>query len=223
MIEINEIFFDSDKRVALWCDDLPDTNDLAVMADYIIKSDIRFISVPDKMLPFVWVYLENFDVKIYTRFMVDLNKKDIDADMYNLAENITNVCKKGASGVQIFISQDDLESFSNKILPVRDDLFFGHDLSLVMDIEDIDVNNWHMVFQKLHDLNATAFGLILKEDMKNRSDFVGRVYGMLQNWDADCELHFMLNNNFDRMDQVIRLIESEKPELSDKLRFFLDY
>lgn len=223
MIEINEIFFDSDKRVALWCDDLPDTNDLAVMADYIIKSDIRFISVPDKMLPFVWVYLEKFDVKIYTRFMVDLNKKDIDADMYNLAENITNVCKKGASGVQIFISQDDLESFSNKILPVRDDLFFGHDLSLVMDIEDIDVNNWPMVFQKLRDLKATAFGLILKEDMKNRSDFVGRVYGMLQNWDADCELHFMLNNNFDRMDQVIRLIESEKPELSDKLRFFLDY
>ena len=166
MIEINEIFFDSDKRVALWCDDLPDTNDLAVMADYIIKSDIRFISVPDKMLPFVWVYLENFDVKIYTRFMVDLNQKDIDADMCNLAKNITSVCKKGANGVQIFISQDDLEIFSDKILPVRDDLFFGHDLSLVMDIEDIDVNNWPMIFQKLHDLNVTAFGLILKEDMK---------------------------------------------------------
>ena len=59
--------------------------------------------------------------------------------------------------------------------------------------------------------------------MKNRSDFVGRVYSMLHNWNMDGELHFILNNNVDRMDQVIRLVESEKPELGDKLRFFLDY
>ena len=223
MIEINEIFSDSDKRVALWCDDLPDTNDLAVMADYIIKSGIHLISVPDKMIPFVWVYLEKFDVKIYTRFMVSLNHKDIDKDMSDLAKNITCVCKKGATGVQIFLNQRDFDIFIDKILPVRDDLFFGHDLSLVMDIEDIDVNNWAMIFQKLHDLRLDAFGLTLKEDMKNRSDFVGRIYGMLQNWDMDCELHLILNNNFDRMDQVIRLVETERPELSEKLRFFLDY
>ena len=223
MIEINEIFSDSDKRAALWCDDLPDTNDLAVMADYIIKSDIHLISVPDKMIPFVWVYLEKFDVKIYTRFMVSLNHKDIDKDMSDLVKNITHVCKKGATGVQIFLSQHDFDVFIDKILPVRDDLFFGHDLSLVMDIEDIDVNNWSMIFQKLRDLRLDAFGITLKEDMKNRSDFVGRIYGMLQNWDTECELHFMLNNNFDRMDQVIRLVESERPELSEKLRFFLDY
>jgi len=223
MIEINEIFSDSDKRVALWCEDVGDTNDLATMADYIIKSDVHFISVPFEIVPLIWVYLEKFKVQIYTRFDVSLNQKNIDADIYNLAANITSVCKKGADGIQLFVSQHDFESLVDKILPVRDDLFFGHDLSIALDIEDIDINNWGTLFQKLRDLRIKALVLTLNEDMKHRSDFVGRVYGMLQNWDIDCELHFILNNNFDRMDQVIRLVESEKPELSDKLHFFLDY
>ncbi len=223
MIEINEIFFDSDKRVALWCDDVADTNDLAVMADYIIKNDVHLISVPPEILSLVWVYLEKFKVKIYTRFAVSLNHKNIDSDIYNLAANITSVCKKGADGIQIFVNQHDFEILVDKILPVRDDLFFGHDLSIVLDTEDIDINNLDFLFQKLRDLRVKALALTLKEDMKNRSDFVGCIYGMLQNWDIDCELHFILNNNFDRMDQVIRLVECEKPELSDKLHFFLDY
>ena len=79
------------------------------------------------------------------------------------------------------------------------------------------------LFQKLRDVHAGAFVLTLNEDMENRSDFVGRVYGLLQNWDFDGELHFILGNNFDRIDQVIRLCECLKPEISEKLRFFLDY
>jgi len=223
MIEINEIFSDSDKRIAWWCDSVEDTNDLAEIADDIIKGDIHIISVPPEMVPLVWVYLEKFSVKIWTRFDVSLKQKNIDSNMYELAANITSVCKKGASGVQIFLNQHDFDGFIDKILPVRDDLFFGHNLCVVMDIENIDVNNLANIFQKLRDLRIDAFGLTLKEDMKNRSDFVGRVYSMLKNWDMDCELHFLLNNNFYRMDQVIRLVESERPELSDKLRFFLDY
>lgn len=223
MIEINEIFSESDKRLALWCDNVSDTNDLATMSDYIIKSDMHLISVSPEIVPLIWVYLEKFKVKIYTRFAVSLNHKNSDEDMYNLAASITSVCKKGADGIQLFVSQHDFESLADKILPVRDDLFFGHDLSLVMDTEDIDVNNWTLLFQKLRELRVKSLALTLKDDAKNRSDFVGRVYGMLKNWDADCELHFILNNNIERMDQVIRLVESEKPELSEKLRFFLDY
>lgn len=223
MIEINEIFSDSDKRLALWCDNVLDTNDLAAMADYIIKSDMHLISVPPEMVSLIWVYLEKFKVKIYTRFAVSLNSKNIDDYMYDLATNITGVCKKGADGIQLSISMHDFESFVDKILPVRDDLFFGHDLSIIMDTEDIDINNWHFLFQKLRNLHIKALALTLKEDMKNRSDFVGRIYGMLQNWDVDCELHFILNNSLERMDQVIRLVECEKPELAEKLRFFLDY
>ena len=53
------------------------------------------------------------------------------------------------------------------------------------------------------------------------SDYIGRIYGMLEKWDFEGSLHFLLNNNFDRIDQTIRLIESEKPELLDKIKFFL--
>jgi len=45
----------------------------------------------------------------------------------------------------------------------------------------------------------------------------------LQHWNMNGELHFILNNDYDRMDQAIRLIESERPELSEKVRFFLNY
>ena len=65
--------------------------------------------------------------------------------------------------------------------------------------------------------------LVIDEDMGNRSDFIGRIYGMLDNWDFDGDLHFIFGNNYDRIDQVIRLVESMKPELSDKLHFFLEY
>lgn len=223
MIEINEVFSDSDKRLAWWCENAVDTNDLAKMADDIIQNDIHLISVPPEILPLIWAYLEKSHVKILTRFVFSPKQKNIDSDIYDLAANITNVCKKGANGVQIFVKMRDFDNFIEKISLVHNDLFFEHDLCLVMDVKDLDVNNWQTVFQKLRDVRANALALTLNEDTKNRSDFVGRVYGMLQNWESDCELHFILNNNFDRMDQVVRLVESEKPELSDRLRFFLDY
>lgn len=223
MIEINDIFSDSDKRLALWCGGALDTNDLAAMADYIIQNDIHLISVPNDILYLLWAYLEKSDVKILTRFVFFPKQKNVDSDMYELAANVTKVCKQGANGVQIFLRMRDFESFIDNISLVRDDLFFEHDLCLVMDVEDLDINNWDLIFQKLREVRASALTLTLQEDMKNRSDFVGRIYGMLHNWNVDGELHFVLNNNFDRMDQVIRLVESERPELSDKLKFFLDY
>ena len=46
MIEANEIFSDSDKRIALWCNEVGDTNDLALLADNVIENKIPLISVP---------------------------------------------------------------------------------------------------------------------------------------------------------------------------------
>jgi len=223
MIEINEVFSDSDKRLAWWCDSVEDTNDLAKMADDIIRNNIHLISVPPELVPLIWVYLEKSDVKIFTRFVFAPLQKNSDSEMYDLSANITRVIKQGASGVQVFVAKQHFEKFVEDISSVRDDLFFGHDLCVAMDVADLDLQQWPIVFQKLRDIRINALALTLKEDMKHRSDFVGRIYSMLQNWNGDFELHLVLNNNFDRMDQVIRLVESEKPELSEKLRFFLDY
>lgn len=223
MIEANEIFSDSDARVALWCGGAEDSNDLAVLADSIIENKVPLISVPSNIVSVLWTYLEKNNVKILARYYFEPINKNIDKDVSVLSENIVNVYKRGADGVQIFLKMRDFERFIDMLFVIRDDLFFGHDLCIMMDIQDIDVNNWDMVFQKLRDVRASVLGISLDEDMGNRSDFIGRIYGMLQKWDFDGDLHFVLKNNFDRIDQAIRLVESVRPELSEKIRFFLEY
>ena len=72
----------------------------------------------------------------------------------------------------------------------------------------------------MNDIKADSFGLTLTEDMGNRSDFIGRVYSLLEQWDFEGQLHFILLNNLDRADQVIRLTEILQPELINKTKFF---
>ena len=223
MIEINEIFFDSDKRIALWCDETEDTGDLAQVADNVIENKIPLISVPGNGLAFVWTCLEKTGVKILTRYFFEISARGIDSDMSRLSEYVVSVWKQGAQGIQIFMKMRDLAHFVDSLLPIRDDLFFEHDLCVLLNIQEISANEWNFVFDKLREIRANSFGLVFDEDMGNRSDFIGRIYGMLDNWDFDGDLHFVFGNNFDRMDQVIRLVESVEPELSDKLHFFLEY
>ena len=222
MIEANEIFSDSDKRIALWCNGGEDTSDLAILSDNIIENKVSLISVPSKNLSFIWTCLEKSGVKIFSRYFFEPSLKNIDNDVSEFATRVISDCKSGADGVQVFIKMRDFERFLVLLSTIRDDLFFGHSLSLCMDVQDIDVNNWGILFDKLRDIRADSFGVSLNEDMGNRSDFIGRIYGMLDNWNFDGELHFFLGNNFDRIDQVIRLVESMRPELSDKIRFFLE-
>ena len=223
MIEANEIFSDSDKRIALWCDAGEDTTDLAGIADGVIENKISMISVPSGVVSFLWTCLEKSNVKILTRYFFEPINKNIDKDVSVLAENIMNVYKRGAGGVQIFVKMRDFAGFMDMLSVIRDDLFFGHDLCVMMDINDIDINNWDLIFEKLRDVRADVFGITMTEDMGNRSDFIGRIYGMLQKWDFAGDLHFILQNNFDRIDQAIRLVESLRPELAEKLRFFMEY
>ena len=223
MIEMNEIFSDSDKRVAIWCEGVADTNDLAIMCEHVASNNVHLISVLPETVKAVWTYLEKSKVKILARYTFSPNSKNIDSDMFKLGGDIVSVCKNGASGVQLFIKMHDFENLVNSLIVVRNDLFFGHDLSIVMDIEDLDMDNLGFIFQKLREIRADSFALTLNEDTGNRSNFVGRIYALLQQFDFDGELHFIMGNNFDRIDQVIRLTEILCPSLSDKLRFFLDY
>ena len=223
MIEINEIFSDSDKRVAIWCENMADTNELAMLCENIVNSGVGLVSVPPQMVQDVWTYIEKRNIKILTRYDFNPVSKNLDSDMDDLCAKITNVCKSGADGVQICLKMRSFENFIDNLQIVRDDLFFEHDLSIVMDIQDLDINNIDFIFQKLREIRADSFGLTLNEDMGNRSDFVGRVYALLEHFNFDGELHFLLGNNFDRIDQVIRLTESMCPAVSERLRFFLDY
>ena len=223
MIDANEFFSNEDKRIALWCESGQDTNDLAVMTEDIMQTGVGLISVPSSIVSDMWVYLEKTPVKILTRYDFSGSHKNIDSDMSEFAKNIKSAFNHGADGVQVFIDMSGFEDFVEKISLVRDDLFFNKNFCLVFDIEDIDINHLDNIFQKLRSINVDTLMFTLREDMGNRSDFVGRVYGMLKNWDFDGDLHFALNNNYDRIDQVIRLIETERPEIQEKIKFFLEY
>ncbi len=223
MIEANEVFSDHDKRIAFWCDGVFDTNDLANFANSVIENKVNLISVSPETVYFLWACLEKNDVKILSRFYFAPLQKNMDKDVALLVSNIADVFRKGANGAQIFVRLRDFDRFVDILKFVRDDLFFGHDLCVCFDINDVGFADWDMVFQRLRNIRANALCLTLGEDMGNRSDFVGRVYGMLQKWDFNGELLVSLNNDYERMDQVIRLVESERHELSDKLHFFLEY
>jgi len=223
MIEVNEIFYESDKKIALWCGDADDTSDLATLADNIIENGVSLVSVPPKTLPFMWTCLEKSGIKILTRYFFETSNRNIDNDISQLSENIMSVQRQGAKGVQIFIKMRDFERVIDLLGTIRDDLFFKHDLCIVLNIQEISVDEWRGIFDKLREIRADSFGVLFDEDMGNRSDFIGRIYGMLDNWNFDGDLHFVMGNNFDRMDQVMRLVESMRPELDEKLHFFLEY
>ena len=222
MIEINEIFSESDKRVALMCDSIMDTTDLAGVADYVINSGMDTISVLPEMVSFLWTCLEKTNIKILTRYNVLLLPKSTEKDMSLLSQNIIQSYKNGASGVQLFIKKRDLEKFVDLLSVIRDSLFFNHSFGIFLDIQDINIDDWKMVFNKLQSIGTNVFGIVCDAGKSKRSDFIGRIYGMLENWDFDGELHFMLKNDLYKTDQTIRLIESLRPELSDKVKFFLE-
>ena len=220
MIEANEIFSQDDTRLALWCESGADTNDLANMANQIAEKRVRLISVPPEIVSYIWTCLEKTKIDIYTRYSFMPLQKNMDKDINDLSEKVSQIFKQGANGVQIFVQMRDFERFCDALVVVRDDLFFNRKLSVCMDIEDIDINNLGLIFQKLREIKADSFAITFNEDTGNRSDFIGRIYALLEQWDLDGELHCVLIDNMDRIDQIIRLTEILKPDLVNKTRFF---
>ena len=47
------------------------------------------------------------------------------------------------------------------------------------------------------------------------------MYGVLSAWGAKCDLHFALGNNFVRMEQALRLVAAIRPQLMERMSFFV--
>ena len=107
---------------------------------------------------------------------------------------------------------------------IRDDLFFNRELSIGLDLMEIDAGDWENLFAKLQKINASSVLFVLSKDLGNKSDFVGRVYGMLESWDANNKfnLGFMFGSDLMRIEQVVRLVESVRPELGGRIKFFVN-
>ncbi len=223
MIDIHQVFENENvaKSVSLWLDADGDASDLAGAAEYAVNAHIGMLSVAPQNVPVVWPWVEKFNVKIIPRFFVENVLIDT---MSGLGMSINSAFKQGADGAQVIVKLNDLEKFTDSLATVRDDLFFKKQLSVGFDVFEIWPLDWENVFAALNKLRATSLLLVLTTDAGDKSDFMGRIYGALENWDApDAELHIMLGNSFYRAEQVYRLVAKMKPELLDKLRFLVNY
>ena len=224
MMPENIIFDDLSKMVAVWCGVGTGSNELARVAEFVMEKNISILSVTPESIRVIWPWLENVKTDIFARFYLS-DKKISEHQISDLTVNINNAFKSGACGAQLFLPYDALDSLVEQTRVVRDDLFFNKQLSIGVDINEIDSSDWEKLFLNLQKINATVLTLILTKDMGDKSDFVGRIYGMLNSWDDNnrFSLHFVFGQNYLRMEQAFRLIKSVKPELVNGVKFFVNY
>ena len=144
--------------------------------------------------------------------------------MSDLSRRINASLRDGANGIVVFMAKRDLRKFAAEISSVREDLFFNKTFGIGIDIDDIGPFDWDEVFGILQLLRVDSLVLTLNDDTGNKSDFVGRVFAMLNanrgKWNGG--VSFMLGQNFVRIDQVYRLIQQLYPETISKTEFFID-
>ena len=151
------------------------------------------------------------------------NKNITESQISEITIRINNAFKQGAHGAQIFLPYGALDDLVEQTHVIRDDLFFDKDLEIGIDIGDVDVFEWENLFQKLRKINASSVLFVFTKDTGKKSDFVGRIYAMLNAWNDnnDFDLHFAFGADFMRIEQVWRLVETLKPGLLSRVKFFV--
>lgn len=222
MIEQEDIFDEVKDNLGLWCETDCSGADLAAAAGAAITNKLRAVAVAPSGIAPLWAWLENTNIKIFGRFYVD-GKIDDDF-MSDMSSRVSASFRDGADGAMIFVHLRDLELFVSELACVRDDLFFNKTLAVGLDINEIDSTDWEIVFKLLQSVRADALTLFLSRDDGDKSDFVGRVYAMLNtnvgNWQG--ALHFMLGKNTARMDQVFRLTYQMRFNMTPKMIFWVN-
>lgn len=223
IIQDNNISNDSELHDLLALSvDVCEPSELAGMVDWTVQNGIDLLSVLPDAVPIIWPWIENKKIKILNRFYIT----DIqDKTLFELAQDIKAGFKYGADGTQIFIKIDLLKEFTDSLVGIRCDLFFNHELDICFDIADVEPSEYGVMFDCLKRIGANSIGFVLKKDAGIHSDFVGRVFGLLNAWPDDlmCDVHFFTGENTERIHQTYRLVKSECPNLLDKIRFFIDY
>ncbi len=224
MINITDIFENKDvaDKVSWWLGDNVDAAELAGAAENAVDVHVPALSVVSRDVSVLWPWVEKFNIKIIPRFYLMSSGADAVAAM---SVDIKSSFKQGADGAHVIVKLTDLDRFADLMLPVRDDLFFNKQLSVGLDVFEIWPLDWENVFVNLKKLRATSLLLVLTTDTGDKSDFMGRVYAALDAWDAspDMELHIMLGVSFSRAEQVYRLVAKMRPDLLDKLYFWVNY
>lgn len=217
MIDTETIFDEVKDILVLECPTTQCGTDLISIAEAVVKQNIPIISVSPESVEMIWTWLEKTPAKIMARF-------DKITDISELSKQINYVFKKGASGSQIYVPYSSLSSFISELVPIRDDLFFNKILSIRLDVDEINPLDWEDVFLQIKNIRADVLLLDFHNDIKKSHNFVGRIYGFLESLENkfDGELHFSLGNDYEKIEQVWRLIQKIRPEISNNVKFFVN-
>ncbi len=219
MIDQETLFSEIQNNLALDCPAGMDTNDLIRIAGTMIERNIPVISVSPADVATMWTWLEKSMIKIIARF----DAGGCASDISSLSEQINAVFKKGAHGARIFVNVCDLPDFVSALAPIREDLFFNKDLMIDLDMCEIGPDEWPQICEQLNKIRANAIILNYNKPAKRADDFVGRIYGLMTVIAPEIgdNLYFETGNDFNRIEQVWRLVEKMRPELTGMLRFFV--
>lgn len=223
MIDKSLIFQELGGMAVVWCGGDSDAGDLARVAQMVTDQNVRILSVVPDAVHVLWPWLEKTDVKIMGRFYFP-DTKITEEQISDVTVRINAMFKNGANGAQVFLPYGALSNLVEQTHVIRDDLFFNKDLSIGIDICEIGAENYKDLFEDLKKINASSLVLFMTKDDGNKSDFVGRMYGLLNTWVADFNgvLHFYFGADFMRIEQARRLVESIRPELAKKVKFFVN-
>ena len=222
MIEEEMIFNEVRNNISLMCSGDCVGADLADAMGRAISNKVKSVCIESEHVVDVWPWLEKTKVNIIARFYVN---DSIDDDFISdLSGKISACFRDGANGAMVFISMRNLPKFAAEISSIRDDLFFNKSFNIAIDIDGVDVFDWDELFGILHLLHADSLVLTFNNDTGDKSDFVGRVFAMLNatrgGWCG--AINFALGQNMVRVDQVYRLIQSCAPDTISKTEFFID-
>jgi hypothetical protein len=224
MIDKSMIFDMVGTSAGLWCGADMDATDLADAVHCVDVQKLPVISVAPNMVQTVWPWVEGNNIKIMLRFYLD-GKKITEEQISDITVRINTSLRQGANGAQIFLSYGALAGLVEQTHVVRDDLFFNKDLSIGMDVGEIGPFDWADVFANLQKINASSVIFVFTHDTGDKSDFVGRLYGMLNAWDAanKFSLQFAFGPNLLRIEQAMRLVQQMRPGLMGDLRFWINF
>ena len=223
MIALDSFFENFGSIVAPLCDADAPASDLARASDIAVSRGARAISVDSGAVATVWPWLENTGVEIAARIHPEISENiDSDARISELARQIKAAFNNGADSVQVSVRPSRINDFASSIMPIRDDLFFNKKLSIVMDLSDIEPSTWADVFDSATRAGADSIALGFRRDTGDKSDFVGRIYGMLNAADSwHGAVHFMFSPNPLRIDQAYRLMSATRFVLAESSLFFI--
>lgn len=226
MIKAENIFDDIKPFVAMWVGDTNnDAGELARVANIAIDENISFVSMPPDATKTFWPWIEGKNIRILNRFNFssEIKSDDFDVCVSELSVGVRAAFRGGANGAQIFVPHSELEQFVQAMQPIRNDLFFDRHLSIGIDIDEMSGVDWETVFDtvaKIKPDSVLIFGHV--QEFNPKSDFVGRIYDMLEKWSLNTELHLMFGKNMLRVTQTLRLIQKMQPNLVKGLRVFVE-